>query len=79
MDSIFIEKISHGDLYHLYVDLAFKFYVVKFNTLRFLANCTSMVIGQDWLFFYKCEENNMVFKIAGVSHIVVMKLMAIPR
>lgn len=44
-----------------------------------MANDTSMLIEQDWLFCYNHEEVHMVFKIVGVAQKNVMKSMAFPK
>ena len=78
VDFISAVKICEGDLYRLYVDPAFAFHGEEFNTFRSLADDTSMVIEQDWLFCYNREEDHLVFKIAGVTHMALMRSVAFP-
>ena len=77
VDFIYVAKICQGDLYCLYIDPTFAFHRVEFNTFRSLANDTSMVIEQEWMFCYNREEDHLVFKNAGVSHMDAMRLVAL--
>jgi hypothetical protein len=71
-DFISAVKIYQSGLHQLYIDPTFVFQGEEFNTFRSLANDSSMVIKQNWLFCYNCEEDRLVFKIAGFSHMVAM-------
>jgi hypothetical protein len=78
VDFISAVKICQGDLYRLYVDPTFAFHGEEFSTFRSLADDTSMVIEQDWLFCYNREEDHLVFRVAGVPHMATMRSVAFP-
>ena len=65
---ISVVNICQGDLYGLYIDPTFVFHGEEFNTFRSLADDIFIMIEQDWLFCYNREEDHMVFKVVGVSH-----------
>ena len=50
VDFIFAVKICQGDLYLLYVDPMFAFHGEDYSTFRSLADDTSLVIEQEWVF-----------------------------
>jgi hypothetical protein len=78
VDFISAVKMCQADLYRLYIDPAFAFHGEEFNTFRSLADDTSMVIEQDWFLCYNREEDHLVFKIGGVSHMAAMRSVAFP-
>lgn len=62
----------------MYIDPTFVFHGEHLNTFKSLT-IISMVIKHDWLFCYNFEDDPIVFKIVGVSHMVVMRSMAFLR
>ena len=75
---IFVVKIKQGDLCWLYVDPRIIFHGGEFNTFRFLADDTSLIIEQDYVFCYNREEDHLVFKVLGDSHMATMRSVAFP-
>lgn len=51
----------------------FAFHEEEFNTFCLLDDDTFMVIEQDWLLCYNYEEDHLVFKVVGVSHMATMR------